>query len=92
MKRAMTNQFIYVSIAALVAVASGCKRTDNGNPGAMDSASSGVLSNSAGPSGTAGTSNAAKRADSAAGSAASWTDAPVREAPVVSTPASAASQ
>jgi hypothetical protein len=55
MKRAMRNQFICMSIAALVAVASGCKRADNGNPGAMNSASSGVLSNSAGPSGTAGT-------------------------------------
>jgi hypothetical protein len=92
MNHAMSKQVLCVVIAALTVVASGCKRTDNGNPGALNSESSGVMSNSAGGSGTPGSSDAARRVDSSAGGAASATDPAASEAPVVSTPASAASQ
>lgn len=90
--QAMRQQVIYVFIAALTLVASGCKRTDNGNPGAMNSGSSGVMSNSARENGMAGSSDVAKRADRSAGAAASPTNAVSSQAAVVSKPASTANQ
>jgi hypothetical protein len=87
--RILKNVLVTLSIAAFAATACGCKRTDNGND-ALSVGSSGVMSNSAGMSGTAGGSDAANRAGNAA--TASGSQAASGEAPVVSTPASAASQ
>ncbi|MFL9876569.1 hypothetical protein PQR69_33430 [Paraburkholderia megapolitana] len=89
MNRILRNQVVCLSMVALT-VASGCKRVDDNGKDVMSSGSSGVMSNSAGANGTAGDSDAAKRANRNA--AASATYAPGIEAPVVSTPASAASQ
>jgi hypothetical protein len=91
MNRLTRITLITLFSGALIAAAGGCRRTDNGNPGALDAGSSGVMSNSAGPSGTPGESDAAKRADSSAGAAASETTAASSVAPVVSTPSSSAS-
>ncbi|WGS54985.1 hypothetical protein LFL96_36505 (plasmid) [Paraburkholderia sp. D15] len=95
MNQAMRKQSVGdLAVFAIVvaAMTGGCKRADNGNPAALNAGSSGVMSKSAGLSGTAGISDAAKRANDAAGAAASMPDVAASEAPVVSTPASEASQ
>ncbi|MFM0339828.1 hypothetical protein PQR27_25450 [Paraburkholderia fungorum] len=79
-----------LSMVALTTATYGCKRVDNGNKDTMSAGSSGVMSNTAGVNGTPGDSDAAKRAEAAAGTAASSTSPASSGAGVVSTPASTA--
>lgn len=92
MNRTLSNTFVALSMVATALGAAGCKRADNNGNEPLNQASSGVMSNSAGPSGTPGSSDAANRAASDAGPAASADNAASAAAPVMATPASAASQ
>ncbi|HYS68477.1 MAG TPA: hypothetical protein VEN30_32300 [Paraburkholderia sp.] len=56
----LRSTLIAVSIAALTAGATGCKRVDNTSKDTMSSGSSGVMSNPAVPSGTAPASAASQ--------------------------------
>ncbi|WOD16325.1 hypothetical protein [Paraburkholderia kirstenboschensis] len=76
------SALLAISIAALAVGASGCKKEDNTSKDTMSSASSGVMSNSAGANGTSGQSDAAKRASDAA--AAGGTSQPSSAAPAAS--------
>ena len=78
-----------LAATALVCGTAACKKVDEKSNNTMESGSSGVMSNTAGMSGTPGQSNAAQSAsDSASGSAS---PAPSSEAPVANTPASSTS-
>lgn len=91
MRQVTRNMLIALSTVALMAGVSGCKRAAENGGTSMGQASSGVMSNSASPSGTPGNSDAANRASSEAGAAASATPAASDAAAVHSTPASGAS-
>ncbi|WP_205974841.1 hypothetical protein [Paraburkholderia sp. Tr-20389] len=78
-----------LTATALVFVAAACKKVDEKSSNSMDSASSGVMSNTAGMSGTPGRSAAAQSASGNASGAV--TPAPSSEAPVANTPASTTS-
>ncbi len=67
----ISGALLAVSIAALAMGASGCKKVDDANKDTTSSASSGVMSNSAGANGTSGESDAAKRASDTAAAGAS---------------------
>ncbi|MDQ0624823.1 hypothetical protein QFZ39_004098 [Paraburkholderia graminis] len=67
----LKGALLAVSIAALAMGASGCKKVDDANRDTTSSASSGVMSNSAGANGTSGESDAAKRASDTAAAGAS---------------------
>ncbi|MGF6470917.1 hypothetical protein [Paraburkholderia youngii] len=91
MRQVATNMLIALSAIALMAGASGCKRSAENGRISTGQMSSGVMSNSASPRGTPGDSDAAKRANSEAGAAASASPAASHAAAVHSTPASGAS-
>lgn len=89
MKESVKKMLLIVAISGIATATTGCKKADDSGRDALSSGSSGVMSNSAGPSGTPGTSAAAKSASDAAPASA---PSPVTsEAPVVSTPDSTAS-
>ncbi|MGF6919071.1 hypothetical protein [Paraburkholderia sp. 40] len=91
MRQVSANMLIALSAVALLAGASGCKRTAGNGGISTGQVSSGVMSNSASPRGTPGDSDAANRANGEAGAAASAAPAASDAAPVRSTPASTAS-
>jgi len=81
--------------AALAAIAlvlgmSACKKVDEKSSNSMDAGSSGVMSNSAGPSGTPGQSAAADATSDSAATAGQG--AQTQQAPAVSTPSATASE
>ncbi|WP_093642536.1 hypothetical protein [Paraburkholderia aspalathi] len=80
---------LILSMSGLAMAATGCKKVDDTSKDAMSSGSSGVMSNSAGLSGTPGTSDAARRASDAA--PASSPAAASSELAVKTTPDAAAS-
>lgn len=83
------TMLLIAAISGFVSATPGCKKADDAGRDALSSGSSGVMSNSAGPGGTPGTSAAAKSASVAATASA---PSPVTsEAPVVSTPDATAS-
>ncbi|MGF6768064.1 hypothetical protein P3T18_000534 [Paraburkholderia sp. GAS199] len=85
----IAKKMLLLAVApALVTLAVGCKKVDDASKDTMSSGSSGVMSNSAGPSGTAGTSDAAKRASDSGVSASSTTTS---EPAISTTPDSTAS-
>ncbi|WP_223216668.1 hypothetical protein [Paraburkholderia phenoliruptrix] len=63
------SALLAVSIAALTTGMSACKKVDDTSKDTTSSASSGVMSNSAGANGTSGESDAARRASDAAAGA-----------------------
>ncbi|MFM0091671.1 hypothetical protein PQR46_32735 [Paraburkholderia sediminicola] len=66
------NRTLVILIILAATALTGCKKADNTSRDTMGSGSSGVMSNSAGVSGTPGSSDAAKRtSDAAASSGAS---------------------
>jgi hypothetical protein len=65
MNENLKHILLILSMAALATAATGCKKGDDNSKDTMSSGSSGVMSNSAGLSGTPGTSDAAKRASDA---------------------------
>ncbi|MEP9325942.1 hypothetical protein PPMP20_22835 [Paraburkholderia phymatum] len=86
MKPATHYVSVALTAAALVFGVAACKKVDEKSSNTMESGSSGVMSNTAGMSGTPGQSAAARSAsDNASGTVA---PAPSSEAPVASTPAS----
>jgi hypothetical protein len=62
------NRTLVILIILAATALAGCKKTDDTSRNTLSSGSSGVMSNSAGLSGTPGSSDAAKRASDAAAS------------------------
>lgn len=80
---------LILAISEFATAAAGCKKVDDTSKDTMSSGSSGVMSNSAGLTGTPGTSDAARRASDAA--PASSPAAASTEPAVTATPDTAAS-
>lgn len=86
-----TTHYVFAALTAtaLLFTTAACKKVDEKNSDTMSSASSGVMTNTAGMSGTQGKSAAAQTASDNAASASAL--AASSEAPVAATPSSMAS-